>query len=246
MKKILILALILCLCGCAAPQTPTAPTTSAPTTAATTTVPTTAPTTVPTTVPTEPPAPVYVYENATENYLLPFDEYSWERQYPVEYIMLHFSSAVVNHPDDPYNMDYIRQTFVDARVSTHYMIDREGNIECYIPENRAAWHAGRGTWLNDEKYTNKMNYYAIGIELAGMGSAEDMSIYIHKDTYDALPDQYKGFTDAQYASLKLLVADLCRRYDLPMDRDHIIGHSDFNPAKVDPGELFDWDRLLSE
>lgn len=234
MRKILIALLILSLCGCAAPKDETSGTTS--------TAPTTASTAVSTT--TQPPAPVYVYEQATENYLLPFEEYSWERQYPVEYVMIHFSSAVVNHPDDPYNMEYIRDTFVQYNVSTHYIIDRDGNVECYTPENRAAWHAGRGTFANDEKYTNKMNYYAIGIELAGMGSAEDMSIYMSKDAYNALPDSYKCFTDAQYASLKLLVADICRRNNLPMDRAHVIGHSDYSPTKVDPGQLFDWDRLL--
>ncbi len=223
------LVLVLCLCGCA----------GAP---AATTVSTT---TVPSTVPAPPPEPVYVYENATENFLLPFEDYSWEREYSVEFVMLHFSSAVVEHPDDPYNMGYIRETFVQYKISTHYIIDREGNVECYIPENRAAWHAGKGTWLDDEKYTNKMNYYAIGIELAGMGSAEDMSIYMTKDEYDALPDSYKCFTDAQYDALKLLVADICQRNSLPMDRQHVIGHSDFSPHKVDPGQLFDWDRLLS-
>lgn len=245
MKKVLSiivtsLLFITMLFGCA--STNQSPSTTIP---SSTTIPTTP---VPTTVPptTLPPAPVYVYEKATENFLLPLDEYSWARQYPVEYVMLHFSSAVVNHPDDPYNMDYIRDTFVQYNVSTHYIIDREGNVECYIPEDRAAWHAGRGTWLDDEKYTNKMNYYAIGIELAGMGSAEDMSIYMSKAAYNALPDSYKCFTDQQYDALKLLVADLCGRYDLPMDREHIIGHSDFNPAKVDPGQLFDWDRLLSK
>lgn len=232
MKKLKVLwalVLVFFLCGCGA--------------APVTTLPATIPTT---TTPPPPPAPVYVYKNAAENFLLPLDAYSWEREFPVEYVMLHFSSAVVNHPEDPYNMAYIRETFVQYKVSTHYIIDREGNVECYIPENRAAWHAGKGKWLDDEKYTNKMNYYAIGIELAGMGSAEDMSIYMSKDAYAALPDSYKCFTDAQYAALKLLVADICQRNNLPMDRQHVIGHSDFNPAKVDPGQLFQWDRLLNE
>ena len=95
--------LVLCLCGCdAAPAA------------------TTASTTVPATTP--PPPPVYVYENATENFLLPLEDYSWEREYPVEFVMLHFSSAVVDHPEDPYNLAYIRQTFVQYKVSTHYII----------------------------------------------------------------------------------------------------------------------------
>ena len=30
------------------------------------------------------------------------------------------------------------------------------------------------------------------------------------------------------------------RYDIPMDRDHIIGHQEYAIKKRDPGELFDW------
>lgn len=239
MRKLLTLLLVLCLAGCATPQNPattgtTQTTTTGPASGSSTTAQAT----------TKPAAPVYVYENARENYLLPLEEYSWERQYPAEFVMLHFSSAVVNHRNDPYNMDYIRDTFVQYKVSTHYIIDREGNVECYIPENRAAWHAGKGTFLGDEKYTNKMNYYAIGIELAGMGSAEDMSIYLTEKEYNALDDSYKCFTDDQYDALKLMVADICRRNSIPMDRQHVIGHEDYSPTKNDPGQLFDWDRLL--
>lgn len=187
-----------------------------------------------------------VYSGAVEDYLLPVEEYSWEREHAPEFVMVHFTSAVVEHRDDPFNMDHIRQIFVDYDISIHYIIDREGVVRCYIPEDRVAWHAGKGEFANDPKYTNQMNQYAIGVEIAATGSQKDMELYMTAEEYAALDDAFKGFSDAQYEALKLLVADLCSRYDIPMDRDHVIGHQDYSPAKNDPGELFDWSRVLPE
>ena len=207
--------------------------------------PTTDPTTEPTTVPTtEPPQPVYIYAGAMEDFLLPIEEFSWERKYAPEFVMIHFTSAVVKHRNDPCNITYIRQTFIDYDVSIHYIIERDGTIRCYIPEDRVAWHAGKGQWANDEKYTNNMNQYAIGIELVAIGSKSDMSIFISGSTYNKIDPQYIGFTDAQYTSLRALVEDICSRNQIPMDRDHVIGHEDYTSRKTDPGELFNWERLL--
>jgi len=202
-------------------------------------------TSVPITTPiTTQPTPTYVYEGAIEDFLLPVEEFSWERIHAPEFVMLHFTSAVVNHRDDPYNMDHIRQIFIDYDVSVHYIIERNGTIRCYIPEDRVAWHAGKGEF-GDAKYTNSMNQYAIGIEIVGMGSKNDMSGYLTAKEYDKIDDSLKGFTDEQYDALFKLVDDICKRYSIPKDRDHVIGHEDYSSGKTDPGELFLWDRVLN-
>ena len=234
MKKrpllIIILAIslmILCACGGSSPATD--PTTMSETSPA----------------PTDAPAaPVYVYENALEDYLLPLENFSSERTSDPEFVMSHFTSAVVNHRDDPYNIQYVREIFVDYGVSVHYIIERDGTVRCYIPEDRVAWHAGKGEFANDPKYTNKMNQYAIGIEVLAIGSQEDMSIYLTEKEYQGLDDAFKGYTQAQYDALQLLVADLCSRYDIPMDRSHVIGHEEYSASKTDPGELFDWGKII--
>lgn len=260
-KGLLLLAVVLLLAGCG--QTgdtpPTTPSTQAPTipviapteppTTAPTEVPTEAPTTVPTqaptTAPTE-PEPVYVYAGAVEDFLQPLEEYSWERQYAPEFVMIHFTSAVVNHRKDPYNMDHIRKIFVDYNISIHYIIQRDGTVRCYVPEDRVAWHAGKGEFAGDSKYTNTMNQYAIGIEVVGIGSQEDMSIYLTAQEYKKLDTSLPGFTQAQYDALKPLVQDICSRYGIPMDRQHVIGHEEYSPHKTDPGQLFDWSKLIPE
>lgn len=186
----------------------------------------------------------YMYEGAIEDFLEPFDEYSWEREYAPEYVMIHFTSAVMLDSNNPYDMDAVRSIFEDYDISIHYILDRDGTVYCYIPETRVAWHAGIGTFADDEKYTNKMNFYAIGIELLAIGSANDMAQYLEPYQYKALADEHIGFTDAQYEALHALVSDLCLRYNIPMDTEHVIGHQAYSPSKNDPGELFDWSRLL--
>ena len=203
-----------------------------------------------TTIPeeTEPTQPS-IYPHAVVDYLGEdgdYTQFSNERIYPPEFVMIHFCSAIMTQRKDPYNMDYVRQNFINDDVSVHYILDREGNVHCYIPEDRVAWHTGKGTWKDNEKYENAMNQYAIGIELVGIGSQEDMSIYLSKAQYNAIDDSLKGFTDAQYASLQELVAYLCQKYDIPMDRDHIIGHDEYASRKNDPGQLFDWSQIISE
>ena len=181
---------------------------------------------------------------AQKDFLQPFEDYSRQRKHNPQFVMVHFSSAVVLDQNDPYNMDTIRNIFVDYKVSTHYIIDRDGNIFCYIPEDLVAYHAGYGTWL-EETYTDNFNNYSFGIELAAIGSQTDMAQYLTEDAYQKLPSELIGYTDAQYTSLKNLIVDICTRNDIPMDRQHIIGHQEYSPKKTDPGELFDWDRLFA-
>lgn len=246
----LLLVLAALLCGCVQMDENTGTTAvQTPEPTGTATQPSTTTVTVPTTAPTEPvgPAPaVTMYAGAIEDYLLPLETYSDERLYAPEMVMIHFSSAVVIDRSDPYNMDLIREIFLDYEVSTHYIIERDGTIRCYIPEDRVAWHAGKGTWGGEEKYTNAMNQYAIGIEMVAMGSKNDMKAYLTGEEYDALDQSLMGYTDAQYEALRALVSDLCLRYDIPLDRDHIIGHQEYATKKRDPGELFDWSQIVPE
>lgn len=193
---------------------------------------------------TEAPQPITVSPLAIEQFLEPLADYSWEREFAPEYVMLHFTSAVVLSKDDPYNMETVRNIFVDGGISIHYIIDRDGSIRCYIPEDRAAWHAGKGTFAEDARLTDAMNKYSIGIEILAIGSESDMAQYLTAAEYRALDAELIGFTDAQYAAVKELVGDICSRNNIAFDAAHVIGHEMYKPAKRDPGELFDWNRIF--
>ncbi|MBE6934613.1 MAG: N-acetylmuramoyl-L-alanine amidase [Ruminococcaceae bacterium] len=223
-----VFLMILYLSGCAAQTAAAAP-------AAPTTMP--APTTQPATE-----SAVYVSPVAQEDFL-DLESASEERKVSPELVMLHFTSAVMLDRENPFDYGLVRGIFEDNRLGIHYIIDRSGKVYCFVPEDRAAWHAGNGSF-GEEKYTDNMNQYAIGIELLAIGSQKDMSIYLHPQEYDALPEEYKGFTTAQYTALTQLVRDICTRNGILMDREHILGHQEYKPEKNDPGELFDWQKLM--
>lgn len=191
------------------------------------------------------PMPAKVSSLAENDFLLPIRRYSRESPYAMERVVLHFVSGVVLSREDPYNKDLVRGIFTDYQVSVHYIIDREGGIRCYVPENRVAYHAGYGSWGGIEKYTDWLNDYSIGIEIMAIGSQQDMAQYLDESAYNSLDPSLIGYTDAQYDALIALLKDICARHKIPMDREHIIGHEEYSPDKTDPGELFDWDRLFS-
>ncbi|MEP0191701.1 MAG: N-acetylmuramoyl-L-alanine amidase [Erythrobacter sp.] len=118
-----------------------------------------------------------------------------------------------------------RLTDPDAGVSAHYLISEEGEVMQLVPEEKRAWHAGKSFWRG----ITDVNSASIGIELDHPGHAEENG-------------GYRPFTDAQFEALLPLVARIVKDYDIA--RANVVAHSDVAPArKVDPGELFPWDRL---
>ena len=104
------------------------------------------------------------------------------------------------------------------RVSSHFLIYRDGELVQFVPLHKRAWHAGASSWRGRER----CNDYSVGIEMEGTDDSE--------------------FGAAQYESLLKLIKKLQRV--LPL-RD-VVGHSDIAPGrKTDPGARFDWPRLLS-
>ena len=198
--------------------------------------------------------PFIVSDLAVEKFMTPVVQNSWERpegwddpesENAASFIMIHFTSDVGSLPGNPFDLDRVIRIYYDYGASVHYVIDREGTVFCLVPENRTAWHAGKGVWNDDPKLKDKMSDYSFGIELLAIGSENDMSLYLPKAVYETIPEEWIGYTDAQYDALNALLDDLCGRYGIPKDRDHVIGHEEYAPdRKRDPGELFDWERVI--
>lgn len=181
---------------------------------------------------------------AVNNMYLPLRN-SEKRRTPITHVVIHFVSNVAEKPEDPYRLEDIRQIFVDYGVSSHYLIDREGNIHRFVSEDRIAYHAGTGSLENFPHYENQLNDYSIGIELMAIGTKEEMAEFIDEETYEALDQSFVGYTDAQYEALAKLLGTIHERYpEVKRNREHVIGHDEYAPdRKTDPGSLFDWSRL---
>jgi hypothetical protein len=106
----------------------------------------------------------------------------------------------------------------NAYVSAHYTVrSSDGYVGQSVHEKDIAWHAGNWDY----------NKTSIGIEHEG---------------YVSDP---KWFTDAMYRSSAKLAAYLVRKYNIPVDRDHIVGHNEVPGADhTDPGPHWDWGKYI--
>lgn len=166
----------------------------------------------------------------------------------VSRIMLHFTSAVAIKPRDPFNVRAVLDIFTSYTVSAHYLVDRNGIIYRLVPEERTAFHAGRGSLPGPPFLENALNDHSIGIELMAMGSMRDMRPFLKPERYRQMQadhPEWFGYTDDQYNALRALLADIMRRFpEIKPIRTHIVGHDEYAPGrKTDPGELFDYSRV---
>ncbi|HVX42576.1 MAG TPA: N-acetylmuramoyl-L-alanine amidase, partial [Mycobacteriales bacterium] len=135
---------------------------------------------------------------------------------------------IVLHDTEEY-YDKTLGIFTDptSYTSAHYVIrSSDGHVTQMVRTKDVAWQAGN--W-----YTNS---HSIGIEQEGFA--------IKGATW---------FTEPLYRSSARLVRYLAAKYDVPLDRQHIIGHDNvpgIDPAHVatmhwDPGPFWDWGHYLS-
>jgi len=139
-----------------------------------------------------------------------------ERRLPIEMVVLHYTEM----PGAEAALEKLCDP--ESQVSAHYLISEDGQVTRLVAESKRAWHAGASYWRGHRD----VNSASIGIELDHPGHAHG----------------YRPFAEAQFEALVPLLARIVRTYNIP--RSNVVGHSDVAPMrKIDPGELFPWDRL---
>lgn len=101
------------------------------------------------------------------------------------------------------------------RVSSHFLIRRDGELLQFVAAHRRAWHAGVSQWHG----RGRCNDFSIGVELEGVDDGP--------------------YSEAQYQVLLALEQGLLAAFPLRAQA----AHSDIAPGrKTDPGPGFDWQR----
>lgn len=122
---------------------------------------------------------------------------------------------------DKYNVDLIIKQFSRYRVSSHYIIGRDGTIYQLVPEKNISFHAGRSQ-LPDGR--TSVNSCSLGVELI-----------TSKDSLDAP-------TEKQIKSLVTLTKDIKSRHKIK----YVLRHSDIAPGrKTDPWNM-NWEDFLKQ
>lgn len=108
----------------------------------------------------------------------------------------------------------------NAGVSAHYTVrSSDGKIAQSVSDRNIAYHAGNWTY----------NQTSIGIEHEG---------YV---------DDPKWFTPEMYNASARLTAFLCGRYNIPVNRDRIVGHNEVPGAThTDPGRYWWWAEFMKK
>lgn len=128
------------------------------------------------------------------------------------YVILHHTSS------DTLERALVTLNSSHTKVSSHYLVDRDGRVFQLVDENQRAWHAGESYWGGH----SDMNSASIGIELVNNGS--------------------EPFAPTQIKALLALLSDIRGRHKIP--RANFLGHADVAPGrKTDPSALFPWQQL---
>ena len=151
------------------------------------------------------------------NYFSPNFDYAKRSAYSIKIIVIHYTGMQSERESIK------RLCSSKSKVSSHFLINRNGKVYRLVKDNRIAWHAGKSCW---GKYKN-LNENSIGIELVNKGHQLG----------------YTSFKKKQISNLIKLCKKLIKKYKIK--KKNIVGHSDIAPLrKIDPGEKFPWKYLV--
>jgi N-acetyl-anhydromuramyl-L-alanine amidase AmpD len=123
----------------------------------------------------------------------------------------------------------LRARFNDpaASLSVHYVVARDGRVDQYVAETDTAFHAGvvvNPAWPLIRPKVNP-NFYTIGIELEGTHG-----------------DDWPG---PQITSTAALIANVARRWHIPLDAEHVVVHSAIRNSSRCPGATCPLARIIA-
>jgi hypothetical protein len=118
-----------------------------------------------------------------------------------------------------------------AEASSHYAISKAGQVTQYVAEEDSAWANGvrnKPTWALLPPDSVNANLVTISLEHEGHSG--------------------EPWTREMLAADVALIREIAARWGIPLDREHIIGHSEIDAVTRAncPGAGLPWDRLMRE
>jgi N-acetylmuramoyl-L-alanine amidase len=134
---------------------------------------------------------------------------------------LSINTLVLHHTAQP--LDVSLELLRFGQVSSHYLVDENGDIYRLVDEERVAWHAGLSWW----GHRRSLNACSIGIEIVN------------------LDGNCHPYPAAQQEAVIGLCREILGRHPGILPRN-VVAHSDIAPQrKDDPGTCFFWRELAA-
>jgi len=132
----------------------------------------------------------------------------------IDTIIIHSTYDAVGN--DPFSVAGVIAEYKSYGVSPHYLIGRDGAIYRLVEDKNIAYHAGVAQTPDGR---SNVNDFSIGIELINTKTDK--------------------ISDAQYASLNNLIAQLKSKYKIK----YVLGHNQIAPSRKDDPWNFDWKEV---
>ncbi len=115
-------------------------------------------------------------------------------------------------------------------LSVHKYVTKNGERYHLLDDEFGAYGCGvrdpaHKTYLLGEVFSRNENLATLQIEIENFG--------------------YEDFTDPEYEAAAFWTAHWCRRYNIPVNRQHLLGHRELNKLKRDPSDKWNWDYFIS-
>lgn len=111
--------------------------------------------------------------------------------------------------------------------SAHYAVGSNAEVHQYVEETDTAYHAGvvvNPLWLQLNPGKNP-NLYTIGVEIEGNAGA--------------------AISSAHYDAIASLISEIVGRWQIPLDSNHLVLHSEIRAGRICPGDGFDRQEVLN-
>lgn len=148
----------------------------------------------------------------------------------VDGLVIHFISDRYQHPEDPFNLDYIYKVLADYGFSYHALFPRDDEPVETLPPELEAYHAGRSR-MNGRDYCNRFTHGAALVGGTGFGYTEDQIIRLAQWT-------------AQDMSLHGYTTDDIQGHDQARAAWNLAHPNKLAAAKHDPGDEFPWAQFF--
>lgn len=188
----------------------------------------------------------------------------------IDTIVIHYTAgyraedAIRTIRDNKLSVHYMidRNGFVISSENEEDIVSKQlFESKAFVGENKKADHAGcydtrekeqripckREEPESGEKCCIDVNAQSIGIELVNLGDGCGSAGEKCENKVEINGVIWEAYSEDQMESLISLVADISSRYNIPIDREHIIGHNEVAPGyKSDPGDAFFWDDFIEK